>query len=115
MPISERRCVTRDRERVVDDEHPDEERERARDVDHHRVGGEHRLELLAAARWRIDLESGTEQRRQLALRLGDGVSRPGREIDPIERPPAPEHLLRGVDVHDREVAADARSPGRSTS
>ena len=61
----------RDGERVVDDEHPDEEREQARDADHHRVGREHRLELLAAARRRLDLEAGTEQRAELALGLGD--------------------------------------------
>ena len=29
-----------------------------------------------------------------------------REIDPIERAAAPEHLLRCVDVHDREIAAE---------
>ena len=37
-----------DGEGVVDDEHADKQREEARDVHHHRVGRNHRLELLAA-------------------------------------------------------------------
>ena len=102
----------RDRERVVDDEHPDEEREHARDVHHHRVAGEHRFELLAAARRRLDLEAGTEQRVRAPARRRRAVTpRREREVDAIERAAAPEHLLRGVDVHDREVAAEgARQP-----
>ena len=102
-----------DRERVVDDEHPDEQREEARDVHHHRVGGEHRFELLPTARRRIDLETGPEERAQLLLAFGDPAARSQREIDAIELTAAAEHLLRGVDVHDGEVATErARQPGR---
>ena len=97
------------RERVVDDEHPDEQREQAGDVHHHRVGGGHRLELLAASRGRIDLEARSEQRPQLVLHLRDGAAGLHADVDAIERPAAPEHLLGGVDVHDREVAAERRS------
>ena len=40
-------------------------------LDHHRVGGQHRLELLPAAGRRLDLKPGAQQRRQLALALGN--------------------------------------------
>ena len=76
--------------------------------------GEHRLELLAAARRRLDLEAGPEQRAR-ARCCASAIVRPGlsAEIDAIERAAAAEHLLRGVDVHDREVAAErARQPRR---
>src|SRR2546422_684169 len=43
----------------------------------------------------------------------DPVAATQREIDAIELTAAAEHLLRGVDVHDGEVAAErARQPGR---
>ena len=42
------------------------------------------------------------------------IVRPGftREVDAVERAAAPEHLLRGVDVHDREVAAERARQAR---
>ncbi len=102
-----------DRERVVDDEHADEEREQARDVHHDRVGGGHRLELLPAPRRRIHLEPRPEQPAQLRLRLRDRPPRLQREVDAVERAPAAEHPLRRVDVHHREVPAErARQTAR---
>ena len=95
-----------DRKRVVDDEHPDEECEEARDVHHHRVGREHRLELSPATRGRFHLKPRAKQCLQLVFALADGAARLHREIDAIELAAAPEHPLRGVDVHDREVAAE---------
>ena len=44
-------------ERVVDDEHPDEECERARDVHHGGKAGQHPFRLLAARRWRLHVEA----------------------------------------------------------
>ena len=40
----------RDRERVVDDEHPDEQREQAGDLQRQRVDAEHRLEIARRGR-----------------------------------------------------------------
>ena len=105
----------RNRERVVDDEHADDERERAREDQHEAV------DRAAAPR-----NSG----RGVA---GGCTSKPGpaataapactsatreplrhREIDAVELAAAAEHELRGVDVHDREVAAEraAQAAGR---
>src|ERR1043166_7445150 len=41
-----------------------------------------------------------------AFGLGDRDARFEPDVDTIERPAAPEHFLRGIDVHDREVAAE---------
>ena len=74
----------RNREGVVDDEHPDEQREHARDAHHDRVGREHLLELLPAARRRVDLEARAEQRRELLFGLRDRPARLDRQVDAIE-------------------------------
>ena len=50
------------RERVVDDEHADEEREHARNVHRDRVDGERGFELLPARRGGLDLEPDAERR-----------------------------------------------------
>ena len=85
-------------------------------LDHHRVRRQHRLELLAAAGRRLDLKARAEQRAAAPLRLR--AMRPAgltREVDAIELAAAAEHLLRGVDVHDREVAAERARQARTTS
>jgi hypothetical protein len=112
IPISGSALGHGNRERVVDDEHPDEQREQAGDAHHHRVGGGHRLELPAASRGRIHLEARSEQRPQLVLHLRDGAAGLHADVDSIERPAAPEHPLGSVDVHDREVAAERRRQTR---
>ena len=85
-------------------------------LDHHRVGGQHRFELLAAARGRLDLKS---RRRAVAWSSRSPVgNRPARldaEVDAIERAAAAEHLLRRVDVHDREIAAERARRCRRSS
>src|SRR5207249_2559734 len=102
-----------DRKRVVDDEHADEHREETRDVHHHRIGRNHRFELLpSASRW-IDLKPGSEHFAELHLALGNRAPWLHGHVDPIELAAAAEQLLDGVYVHDREVAAErARQAGR---
>ena len=101
-----------DRKRVVDDEHPDEEREEARDAHHQRERRDHRLELLAApGRW-LDLEPGAELHLERALDVGERRAWREGQIDAIERAPASEHLLSRVDVHDREIAAKGARQSR---
>ena len=95
-----------DGERVVDDEHADEEREHAGDVHHHGVDAEQRFELLAAARGRLDGEAGAEQCGQCGLALLQGDAVLEADIDAVEVAAAAEHVLGGVDVHDGEVAAE---------
>ena len=90
---------------VVDDEHPDEEREQARRAHHHRKRRDHRLEVLAATRRRLNLKSRTEKRLQLTRTFSDGEPGFQREIEPIEGATAAEHPLGRVDVHDGEIAA----------
>ena len=75
MAISRAPLGHRHPEGVVDDEHPDEEREQARGAHHHRKRCDHRLEVLAATGRRLNLKSRTEERLQIARALGDG--RPG--------------------------------------
>ncbi len=55
---------------------------------------------------------GPRSARELALAVGERRARLHRQIDAIERAAAPEHLLRGVDVHDREVAAEGAGQSR---
>ena len=86
----------RDRERVVDDKHADEESEQTRNRHHQRVGREQRLELLPASRrWR-NLKTRSEQRLELTLAVGDCSMRLDREINAVELPTAAEHLLRAA-------------------
>ena len=59
----------RDGERIVDDEHSDEQREHAGDVHREGVDAEQRFELPAAARGRLDGEAGAEQRAERGLAL----------------------------------------------
>ena len=98
----------RDRERVVDDEHPDEQREQAGDAHHHRIGA--RSSPRTAARGRTAGRPGSPARAARAAPPAPArrAARLHGEVDAIERPAAPEHLLRGVDVHDGEIAAERR-------
>ncbi len=76
--------------------------------------GDHRFELLRALRRRFDLKRRSQQRLQLLCRVGDASARLQREIDPVEHLAAAEHLLRGIDIHDREIAAERTGqPARS--
>src|SRR4029079_3468371 len=80
---------------------------------HQRIARKQGLELPASARRRLNLEGGPEQLAQLALAFRNRHARLHREIDPIERQSTPEHLLRRVDIHDREIAAEgARQTSR---
>ena len=103
-----------DRERVVDDEHPDEEREEARDA--RPSSNRRRASPRTAGRGPTAARPGSPDRAAAPSSCSaSAIVRPvlDREVDAIELAAAPEHLLRGVDVHDREVAAErARQPGR---
>src|SRR4029453_11189000 len=72
----------------------------------HRVGRNHRLELLAPLRRWLDLKAGTEQRLELRSRLAQRAPRLERQIDTIERPAPAEHFLRRVDIHYGQIAAE---------
>ena len=76
--------------------------------------------VIASNCWpRLDggsnLKARTEERRQFALRLRQRAAGLDGEVDPIERAAAAEHLLRGVDVHDRRGCRRRRSRAPTTS
>ena len=103
----------RDRERVVDDEHPDEEREGARDVHHQRVPARIDSAWLAA-RWPAaePRSPGRAAPRSSRWQFTMRRSPLHREIDAVERASAPEHLLRRVHVHHGQVAAERAGQSR---
>jgi hypothetical protein len=94
------------RERIVDEEHADEQREYARQGRHRGVRREHRVELPAPARRLFNLETRPEQRQQFVLRSRDRLPGPNSDIDAVEPAAALEDLLRGIDIHHRQVAAE---------
>ncbi len=96
----------RNREGIVDDEHADEEREHAGDAHGEGVDAEQGFELPSASRRRFDGETWTQQphQRRLALFQRDALLQ--RDIDTVEVAAAAEQGLRGVDIHDAEIAAE---------
>ena len=96
----------RDRERVVDDEHPDEEREQAGDLERQRVDAEQVFEVARAPEGGSTVKPRPDRllNRRLALFQRDALAQ--ADIDAVEAASAPEHVLRGIDVHDREIAAE---------
>ncbi len=95
-----------DRERVVDDERADDQREQAGDRHPRGVTLQQCLEVLAAGRGRLDLEAGPECPLDRRLAILDGHTFPGAQIHAIETAVPAEHLLGRVDVHHHQVSAE---------
>jgi len=104
----------RDRKRVVDDEHADEEREHARHIHRNRVHRERRLELLPSRCRRLDVEPDTKLLLNGCPPILDGDAVVQLEIDAVEPTAPAEDQLCRVDVHDSQVAAERTGePARS--
>jgi hypothetical protein len=95
-----------DGEGIVDDEHPDEEREHAGDGHRQCVYAEQRFEVAAASGGRFDGESRAQKRGERGLSLFEADAILETDIDSVEVAAAAEHRLGGVDIHDAKVAAE---------
>ncbi len=63
------------------------------------------FELPAAGRRRFHLETGAQYPFEFLLYVLDAHAVFYGEVDAIESAPAPENFLRGVNIHDGEIAA----------